>query len=299
MTLQQLYYFRELAHMEHYTKTALKLHISQPALSYSIAELEKELGVKLFDRKGNRIFLNDNGRLFYSFITKGLESIDNGIQAITPKCRKELPLLQVGYLHSISNTLLPQFMDQLRIKRIHEKAHLTFSQALDSILKTGLHEGDFDIIFSASPSSNSINFPIFKQYLFLYIPESHRLYKTENITLDDIADEEFILVNRKSNLREQIEHIFRQMKKKLAVTLEANNCDAVLKYVSNGYGLAILPRTTIPSGTVSIREVPLAPFGFTRTIYISWTSSLVKKKELLTDIESIIATLHLTDTTKH
>lgn len=287
MTLQQLYYFCELAQIENYTKTSQKLHISQPALSYAINELEKELDVKFFDRKGNKISLNHNGHLFYSYITKGLDYIDNGVQAITKKRYKKLPLLRVGYLHSVSNTLLPQFMTLLRSKNLHEKVQLNFSQALDLTLKTGLCDGDFDIIFSISPPNNSINFPVYTQSLFLYIPKGHPLYETENITLDDIANEDFILVNQRSNLREQVEHTFDEMKKKLTVSLEANNCDDVLNYVARGYGLAILPQTPIPLGA-TLREISLAPFGLTRTIYISWTSTFAKNKNLVTEIESVV-----------
>lgn len=57
MTLMQLRYFQALAGALNYTKTAEALHISQPSLSYAIAELEKDLGIPLFSKKNKRVFL--------------------------------------------------------------------------------------------------------------------------------------------------------------------------------------------------------------------------------------------------
>ena len=68
MTLLQLQYFKTLAKVLHYTQAAKELHIAQPSLSYSISELEKELGVKLFDRAGNRITLNAQGKIFLKYV---------------------------------------------------------------------------------------------------------------------------------------------------------------------------------------------------------------------------------------
>ena len=64
MTLLQLQYFRTLAHVLHYTQAAAELHIAQPSLSYSIKELEKAPGVKLFDKDSRHVRLTINGEPF-------------------------------------------------------------------------------------------------------------------------------------------------------------------------------------------------------------------------------------------
>ena len=72
ITLQQMKYFRALARNREWslTRTAKALYISQPALSYAIASLERELGVELFERRGQRLVLTRNGETF-------LSSVDN------------------------------------------------------------------------------------------------------------------------------------------------------------------------------------------------------------------------------
>lgn len=79
MELIQIKYFLELAKREHVSATADFLEISQPALSKSIMSLEKEIGVKLFDRKGKRIYLNQHGRYFLNYAQRALEDLNKGI----------------------------------------------------------------------------------------------------------------------------------------------------------------------------------------------------------------------------
>lgn len=70
MTLDQLYYSKKLAELQHYTKAATELFISQPSLSYSIDNLEKELGASLFHKKGRNIILTNQGKEFYNYINE-------------------------------------------------------------------------------------------------------------------------------------------------------------------------------------------------------------------------------------
>ena len=67
MNLQQLYYFRKLAEVQHYTKAAKALYITQPSLSDSIASLEHELSVSLFQKKGRGVQLTKYGQEFYEY----------------------------------------------------------------------------------------------------------------------------------------------------------------------------------------------------------------------------------------
>ena len=64
MNLQWLYYFDTIAELEHYTKAAEKLHVSQSNLSHAIKELENEVGAELFERKGRNIKLSKYGEIF-------------------------------------------------------------------------------------------------------------------------------------------------------------------------------------------------------------------------------------------
>ena len=80
--LLQLRYFLKLAESEHLTKTAAKLRISPPSLSSSIKKLEQELGVALFTRSKQRIYLNE--KAFYQYVSRSLSILDEGIESLHP-----------------------------------------------------------------------------------------------------------------------------------------------------------------------------------------------------------------------
>ena len=80
MNLSQLYYFSKLSELEHFSKAAKELYITQPSLSHAIKSLETELGVQLFEREGRRMRLTPFGKEFATYVKRGLREIDKGVE---------------------------------------------------------------------------------------------------------------------------------------------------------------------------------------------------------------------------
>ena len=80
MNLNQLYYFSRLAQIEHYTKAAEQLNLSQPSLSHAIRSLEKELGTRLFEKQGRGVTLTKYGKLFCGYVDEALETLEQGVK---------------------------------------------------------------------------------------------------------------------------------------------------------------------------------------------------------------------------
>nr|WP_286178575.1 LysR family transcriptional regulator [Bacillus sp. B4EP4a] len=78
MDWHQINYFQKVASVQHITRAAEQLSISQPALSRSISKLEDELGVQLFDRKGRNIYLNRYGKMFLNRVEQSIKQIEIG-----------------------------------------------------------------------------------------------------------------------------------------------------------------------------------------------------------------------------
>ena len=81
MTIVQLRYFQTVAQQENFTRAADVLHIAQSTLSKSVAKLEEELGLELFERDWNRVYLNKFGNFFLKQINNVLRSLDDSILA--------------------------------------------------------------------------------------------------------------------------------------------------------------------------------------------------------------------------
>ena len=80
MNLSQLYYFSKLSELEHFSKAAKELYITQPSLSHAIKSLETELGVQLFEREGRRMRLTPFGKEFAIYVKRGLREIAKGVE---------------------------------------------------------------------------------------------------------------------------------------------------------------------------------------------------------------------------
>ena len=101
MNLFYLRYFVTLAHVKHYTKAAEQLCITQPSLSHAIAQMEKELGVPLFEKNGRNTMLTPFGREFLSCAEHTLSTLDDGIASLQRSARA----LSVRWGLNLSRTL--------------------------------------------------------------------------------------------------------------------------------------------------------------------------------------------------
>ena len=106
MNIQNIEYFLQLAKFEHVSVTADFLNISQPSLSKHIAALERELGLKLFDRTGNRISLNKNGEQFAQYARQAVDLLNIGIN-----CAKRSVYDTKGTIRIAYNTYAPILTD--------------------------------------------------------------------------------------------------------------------------------------------------------------------------------------------
>ena len=108
MNLYHLRYFVTLAHLEHYTKAAEILAITQPSLSHAISSLEKELGVKLFEKDGRNVVLTKCGQAFLTDVEQSLEMLDSSVNRLQMTGLGE-GRVDIGMLRTLSSTV-PKFV---------------------------------------------------------------------------------------------------------------------------------------------------------------------------------------------
>lgn len=156
MTLLQLQYFTVLSETLHYTRASEKLHISQPSLSYAIGELEKELGVKLFQKENRKVALTAYGQQFLSYVEKSLALLSEGEQVIRQMAENAPQIVNFGYFHSVSVPLVPSIVDGFFHQKQANKIRFQFAELSSYDVLSRIQDGTLDLGLSlTAPTGRS------------------------------------------------------------------------------------------------------------------------------------------------
>ena len=271
MTLLQLQYFKTLARVLHYTQAAAELHIAQPSLSYSIKELEKELGVKLFEKDSRHIRLTAYGEQFLPYAERALDMLDEGVGVLKQMAGSAQQIVRLGYFHSISASLIPAVMMGIYGQEKNQSIRFQFTEAPSFDLFQQLKKGELDLAFCLHQDPDIESVTIMRQPLYLAVPEHHPLAKRESVCFEDFAREPIVMLDKPSSLRQKMDEIYFQYNLTPNVVFEVRECNAALQYVALRFGISVLPQ--VPAmGNEKVVTIPISDekSSFVRTVYFSW-----------------------------
>lgn len=269
MTLQQLRYFCVMSNVLHYTRAAEQLYISQPSLSYALSELEKELGVPLFEKRKRKTHLSQYGEAFLPYAKSALDTLAQGQSKILKMSSPLDGNINFGYIYSASSEL-PEFVESFRIQEDAQSVSFFFQQSTMDVLMDRLLNGTLDLLLAVKPDIAQVDYlPIYKQELFLIVFPDHPLASKEFVTLDDIKDEKFILVSQKNILRRQLQEQFVDAKFVPQILFEIDECNSIAAFVNAHVGITIMPRTPLMQN-YDLRMIPFADGGLYRDICLLW-----------------------------
>lgn len=185
MNLSQLYYFRKLAQLQHYTKAAKELYITQPSLSDSISALEQELGLSLFQKEGRNVKLTKYGREFYEYVNDALNQLDKGIAVAKSKAGVMSGVIDIGCIPTILGDYIPKVVQDYKKK--NPKTIFNIYQGHTLNLLEELKKGKYDIAFSSKTDDSELVFvPILAQRLILVVRRDHPLASREEVELNEL-----------------------------------------------------------------------------------------------------------------
>lgn len=273
MTLLQLQYFSTLARVLHYTHAAEELHISQPTLSYSINELEKEMGVRLFEKQNRKIFLTESGERFLPYVKKAMQLLDEGVDVTRQTADQATMNVRIGYFHSISASLIPSLVEKVYHSDVGRRVRFQFTEDTSFDIFNKLKNGDLDLAFCAHRDDWADSITIMKQPLYLAVPADHALASKEFVSFMDFAREPMVMLDKPSSLRMLTDRIFSRHGIIPNVVFEVRECNAALQYVALKFGVAILPEVpAMKTERERLRAIPIDDPSreFIRTVYLSW-----------------------------
>lgn len=246
MELQQLFHFQKVALLNHMSKAAKELHITQPALSKSIASLEEELGVQLFDRKGKKISLNDTGK----DVLEHVNHIETECAMIVRIGLEKRQARDIRILVQAADQLIPEIV--FRIGREHPeiKIHVNHYQSH--------HEPDITITSSLEPYDQDDGKMVLKEEFVLVIPSDHPLADKPSVRLKDLDGEEMIVLAEGIPMREIVNHWLKSNGVRVKYAFECDSCVMMREMINNVRGIALVPsRTWSFSYNSRIRICPL------------------------------------------
>ena len=196
MELRQLKYFVMVAQELHFGKAAARLDITQPALSKQIRVLERDIQVQLFVRTKRKVELTPAGEVFLQEAQQLLERAKQAIALAQRTAKGEIGRLTIGFTPTATYTVLPTSLGHLRSR--HPQIEVEMLELSTEAQVTALNRNEIDVGFLHPPiDSRGLElYPIFAEEFAVVLPKTHHLQDRQLLSLEDLAQEPFILHSR-------------------------------------------------------------------------------------------------------
>ena len=241
MDFYQLSYFKKVAETRSVSRASEELLLTQPAVSKQIKALEDELGEKLFDRVGKKVFLTRAGEVLYTYAEKILRSVQEAKTAVMDMSAECSGELVIGTSDHISLHRLPDLLKKYisAFPKVDLKLRCHRSETILEMVNK--NQVDLGVITLPETTHNLASKTIWEDPMSLVFPTNHPLGAFSAIRLKDIASYGMILPEAGTTTRNTIEAAFS--KKKLApnVAMEVAYIETIKGLVKAGLGISILP----------------------------------------------------------
>lgn len=246
MDLVQLAHFVEVAKRENLTKAAQNLHISQPALSRLVSNLEEETGVKLFDRIGRHLYLNSFGEVVLKYSKKILADADNMKSEISDMQHGETGSLRIGSSFSSDNV---DWMEEIIRWFVYNYPNVSFKiYAMNPTeLQKTLISREIEIAFSSSviktQDNSNINWvQLFSETMGVLLSTNHELAKKPTLTLKDLENERFLINNTNSEVKRLTHDLCTKSNFLPNIFWEMDRPELIREMLIRGMGIALMSR---------------------------------------------------------
>ena len=273
MADRRLQVFHTVARLLSFTKAAESLHMTQPAVTFQVRQLEEHFNTRLFDRAHNRISLTDAGQRVYEYADRIFElyrEMENDIREMTGIIRGSIT---IGASTTIAEYMLPSLLGDFKAKYPEVEIHLKVSNSEGIVSMVENNTIDLGVVESQVTNKNLLVEACRQDQLVAIVPPKHPLANEPSIQIGKILEYPFICREEGSGTREVIAAYLREVGNdaELDVSMELGSPEAVKGAVEAGMGISIVSRATVQKelrlGTlVAIRlNPPLErPFTFVR-----------------------------------
>ncbi len=257
MELLQLKYFCDAAVSENFSLTAKKFDVPPSNISQSVKRLEKELGVNLFSRRANRIFLNETGKKFYKKISSALTILSDAVMEATDDANSGKIKICINSNRRIVMRAIEKY------RRVYPDVEIITSHFVDPALDS------FDVIVD-SDDSGFLDYEkrlMISEKIMVAVIKGSKYADIQTINISDLSDEVFVTMKEKTSLYKLTKSICDDFGFKPRIAVQSDDPFYVRKCIEAGLGISFVPSFSWKgqfSDNVILKEVE----GYTRDTYI-------------------------------
>ncbi|MEL0629239.1 LysR substrate-binding domain-containing protein [Psychromonas aquatilis] len=268
ITLKQLHVFITITQEKTLTNAAEKLFLSKPAVSMALAELEKQLGHKLFERANNRLLINEMGRALLPLADEQIERS----QAITSLFDNQnfQGKLRIGSSNTVGNHLVPLILSEFKKHTDHHDQSLCIDNSTSIGQQLIDYELDIALVEGLLIDKQLHIQPWLKDEMVIVCDPQHALVN-QRVTLQDLKSQTWILREPGSGTRGFfIDHIGQYIPG-LHIAFELSSTEAIINCCAAGLGLSCMSRIAAYHALQDKRLVILSiDIDMSRDLYLVW-----------------------------
>jgi len=271
-TLRQLQYAVAVAELKSFRRAAEQCHVSQPSLSAQLAQLERALGVQLFERDRRRVLSTRAGEQLVERARRILLEADDLLEAARGLADPQAATLKVGVIPTLSPYLLPEIAPAL--KREHPRLSVLWLEAQTAQVLARLESGELDagLLAMVGGLEHLEQEVVGDDAFVLATPRDHPLARSKKpVALRELAGHELLLLDDGHCFRDQALEVCKGARTGEA-GFRATSLTTLAQMVASGAGITLLPEIALaaenPHGRLAIRS--FAPPVPHRTLAVAW-----------------------------
>jgi DNA-binding transcriptional LysR family regulator len=268
MELDQVTAFLAIARLGGFTRASSSLHLSQPAISRRIHLLEQELGAPLFERVHSGVIVTDAGRAFLPHAEALLASMRDGIDAVAAVRGTSQGTVTLALVGTLASTALTERLRCFR--EAHPAIDLRIRTGLSAEVSALVRRGDaaLGLRYEHDPDPHLVSSTVYHEQMVPVCPPRHRFARARRVEPAELAGERWITFPSRPGdvpepYRSALEHWRAACSLGTAETIPIDSLTAQKRLVEAGFGLALLPASSVHeelrSGTLRILPVAATP----------------------------------------
>ncbi|HVK91739.1 MAG TPA: LysR substrate-binding domain-containing protein [Mycoplana sp.] len=289
ITLRQMRYFEALAASRHFGRAAERVHVSQPALSAQIMQMEEQLGVKLVERSRGNTILTRKGEEILGHVRAILAELERLEQTARRGDGILGGLTRIGIIPTVAPYLVPKLVPHLR--DAHPLMEIELKEAITDRLIGDLLEGRLDLVIAALPidAEAVATRPVFRDRFYMAMASNDSEVLMSPLSESDVDVDRLLLLEEGHCLRDQALAVCGTAGRRSLVNFGATSMATLLQMVSHDMGMTLIPEIAVPTETArnAIRVVPFAEPQPARDIGLAWRRGHLSEEETEAIAEAI------------